>query len=130
MATQPNDYSEWDNWSAGELRAEAERLGVLPRVGATRPELLVALREYRDGGQADRDNAEQATPPTDLNSMTLAQLREEAPVWGVDTAGLRTKAEIIDAIQAAQGITEDQQAAMGGGEYSENPNASAPEQPS
>ncbi|MCD8199812.1 MAG: hypothetical protein LUD25_02490 [Coriobacteriaceae bacterium] len=57
-----------------------------------------------DAGEAN--DAEETLPDADeLAAMTNAQLRELAVYWGVDVTGLRTKAQLIDAILSSDGDT-------------------------
>lgn len=56
---------------------------------------------------------------SDYNSFTAKELRAEADARGIDTKAFRTKDEVIDALEAADGMTEDeQQAAHEDGEAS------------
>ncbi len=47
----------------------------------------------------------------DYSSFSAKELRAEADARGINTAPLRSKVELIDALEAADGLTEDDQAA-------------------
>lgn len=48
----------------------------------------------------------------DYDAMTKAELVLEARGRNIDVSSLRTRAELIDALQAADGMSEDEQAAL------------------
>lgn len=54
----------------------------------------------------------EVTGGTPYDSMTKAQLVMEARTRKMDISGMTTKAELIDALLASDGVSEDEQAAM------------------
>ena len=95
--------------------------------GLTKPEGLLHISEWadfleaHDKGEAVADSAIPFAAGLNIEEhnsayarMSSKQLKAEAKKRGVDTSDLATDLEIIDALEAADGTSEDDQAAADG----------------
>jgi hypothetical protein len=109
----------YDNMNAGDLaRITRER-------GLQKPDVLHIVEwadwlaeqdAKQDASKAPTENvAAQTSESNDYGSMSNRDLRALAKERGIT---LHDRTEIIDALQAADGMTEDQQAAQDNGEAS------------
>lgn len=124
MRKQPGKY---DKLSAGDLgRLTRER-------GLAKPDVLdigewARWLEAQDAAQSqpkpETAEEENYSGESDYSTLSAKELRAEAETRGIDTKALRTKTELIDALEAADGMTEDEQAEKYGDESSEDDSAS------
>ncbi len=87
------------------LATWAERLAIAMGVSSV-PVAVETLEIVED----EIDNSA-VDSTSDYSSFSAKELRAEADARGIHTAPLRSKVELIDALEAADGLTEDQQAA-------------------
>lgn len=83
--------------------------------GALEPDVIAALTGR--GIIADADAPEFEVEFTDIrtaeyNGMSKAELVREAERRQIDVSALKTKPELVDALLASDGVTEDEQAAL------------------
>lgn len=109
------DYS---TWADADLRRRAEERGLGLRPDAARDELIEAVRWSDARSQQTTEARVNATVNTrDYETMTVTELRAEADARGVSLPGRATKAELVDVLEAADGMTEEQQAEQDGVDY-------------
>jgi hypothetical protein len=97
-------YQEAARYDA--LASWAERLAVAMGVSSV-PVVVEEVEIVEDEIDTDTD-----TGGSKYSDMSNRQLRRLADERGINTAPLRSKAELIDALQAADGFTEDEQQQM------------------
>ncbi len=95
-------YQEAARYDA--LASYAERLAVAMGVSSV-PAPVEEVEIVED----EIDNSDDGT--SDYSQYTNKQLRTMAEERGINAAPLRNKAELIDALEAADGLTEDEQEA-------------------
>lgn len=109
--------TRFDNMSASDLARETRALGLDKPNVLTRRDWASWLNEQSMKTPTASEPA--ASDASGYDAMTVAELRTEAERRKVDTAGLRLKSEYIDALEAADGMREEQQAAMDGVTFDE-----------
>lgn len=83
----------------GEEDAGGEaKLNFSPDTGKT---LDPELSDKLDTGDETKETKDAPEDEPDLSGMTLTELKELAKSMGVDTTGMRSKAAVIEAIEAA-----------------------------
>lgn len=118
---QVGKASGYDLLSDDEVRliAEHRQIAVM-NPPMERDALIQNLQAYDEqkagAGEAEAQKAQTAevNPAAEYQQHTVGELKEMAQERNIDLSGMKTKAEIIDAFLAADGVSEDEQAVING----------------
>lgn len=119
--TQGPQGVDYSTWADADLRRRAGERGLRLRNDTGREELIEAVRRSDDAlatlNEPGGDVIEGQEGDSAYDDMTVTELRHEADARGIALPARATKAELIDALEAADGMTEGAQAAANGVDY-------------